>query len=160
MNELVSLNPALSYVHGAKTKQRLKPTRHGNLLPISDKEREKLYNQFKTKEISTILSTSIYRQGVDFPALEIVINLGIVSSSIVTRQVPGRASRNIEGKQESYIVDFWNSWDVDSGDFGKKSKVGAVHSIDIARRKEYTKLGFEQIWVDSIDDLPFLQEPE
>ena len=80
-------------------------------------------------------------------------------ADIVARQIPGRESRNIDGKSEAYLVDFWHPWDMylDKND---RRRPGPIHRDDRAREKAYTSLGFEQIWLDAADQLPFLEEQE
>lgn len=89
---------------------------------------------------------------VDFPALDIVVNASGGGSEIVAKQIPGRASRRSDGKDMAYVVDFVHEWDVD-----ENGKNGPLLSSDMSRRRSYRELGFEQITVDTIDDLPFMK---
>ena len=157
MNELVSVLPDIRYVHGTKYKKGLSPATHSFISPITTKERIAIYNEFKSGDIRKILSTTIYQQGVNFPQLEVLINVGGGGSDIAAGQIPGRASRNIKGKDCSYIVDIWNSWNVYRDNLGRL-KNGKLHTDDKSRKKTYEKLGFNQVWVDSIEELPFIPE--
>lgn len=127
-----------------------------NLVPVSPKERRAIYGRMEAAEIRKILSTFVYKQGVNFPELSIVINAAGGGSEIVVKQIPGRESRKTESKTESFLVDFWHPWDKILDARGRMVP-GAVHKDDRSREKVYEELGFEQTWVDTIDDLPFLK---
>ena len=113
---------------------------------------------FKNGDIAKVISTTIYQQGVNFPGLSVMINAGGGGSAIAAGQIPGRASRNVAGKDCSYIIDFWHEWDMVVGSNGRR-RPGAIHSADCERKEVYEspELGFEQIWVNSIDEIPFLR---
>ena len=91
---------------------------------------------------------------VDFPALDIVINASGGGSDIVAKQIPGRASRRADGKDKAYVVDFIHEWDVipDTG------KPGPLLASDMSRKRSYKELGFKQYTVESIKELPFMEE--
>lgn len=127
-----------------------------NLHSITPRERRDIYEQMESAEIKRILSTYVYRQGVNFPQLEVVINAGGGGSDIVAKQIPGRESRKTVDKSHSFLVDFWHPWDTVK-DKRDRIVAGPVHADDQAREKAYTHLGFEQIWVKGLKELPFLQ---
>ena len=77
-------------------------------------------------------------------------------SDITAKQIPGRASRKAEGKEKAYVVDFLHEWDYE--EVRGKRKPGPLMACDLARRRSYKELGFEQITVESVDDLPFIKE--
>ena len=120
--------------------------------PVSPKDRRAIYDKMAEAEISKILSTHVYKQGVNFPHLELVINAGGGGSDIVAKQIPGRESRKTADKTESYLVDFWHGWDMD------ERKRGPLLADDNARKRAYNNLGLEQIWIKDIDMLPFLEQ--
>ena len=126
-----------------------------NLYAVTPKERRDIYQRMRTGSIRKILSTYVYKQGVNFPDLEVVINAGGGGSDIVARQIPGRESRKTAEKQQSYLVDFWHPWDRSKD---KKGRIipGPVHQDDQAREKAYSQLGFEQTWVNNVNQLPFV----
>ena len=127
-----------------------------NLYPVSSKERRAIYGRMESGAISKILSTYVYKQGVNFPLLEIVVNAGGGGSEIVAKQIPGRESRRVGSKDRSFLVDFWHPWDTEQ-DKRKRTVAGPIHRDDQSREKVYNQLGFEQIWVNSITELPFLK---
>jgi len=148
--------PEIAYVHGETSASALQKASRHNLAPIKKKEREGLYNQFRDGDIRKIYSTWVYKQGVNFPELEVIINAGGGGSDIVARQIPGRESRNIDGKEESWLIDFWHEWDTKKDKRGH-TRPGPLLSDDRSREKAYTQLGFNQQWISSIDQIPFLQ---
>lgn len=156
MNSLVPLcGPGTSYVHGNTSAEEM--IVHPNLRAISNQERAETYRSMNKGEISKILSTHIYKQGVNFPELEIVINAGGGGSDIVAKQIPGRESRKTETKTRSILIDFQHRWDVSLNDRGREV-AGPIFSDDKAREKAYTQLGFEQIWVKDLSQIPFLKK--
>ena len=126
---------------------------------ISPKERKELYGRVASGEYSKVISTHIYKQGVNFVNLRIVLNLGGGGSEIVAKQVPGRASRKIAGKDSAYIVEFRHPWDMKK----IKTKAGYTREVpgpvlrdDMAREKIYSELGFEQVKLNNELELPWI----
>lgn len=128
----------------------------GTIGPITAKERKEIYSKVESGEIRKIFATFVFRQGVDFPDLDIVINASAGGSDITAKQIPGRASRKVDGKDKAYVIDFIHDWDYD--EVGGKRKIGPLLSSDMSRRRSYKDLGFVQKTVESIDELPFLKE--
>ena len=92
---------------------------------------------------------------VDFPDLDIVINASAGGSDIAAKQIPGRASRKTDGKDKAYVIDFTHDWDW--YEHNGTRKPGPLMASDLARRRSYRDLGFNQTVVESIDELPFLK---
>lgn len=138
--------PDVEYVH-AQTKEGV-----GTIGPITSKKRKEIYDRMASGEARKMLATMCWKQGVDFPSLDIVVNASGGGSEIVAKQIPGRASRRADGKDIAYVVDFVHEWDVD-----ENGKNGPLLSSDMSRRRSYRELGFEQITVDTIYDLPFIK---
>ena len=157
MNILAGMNKNLQYAHAVSDQAKLTSNDHRNLGPVSAKDRIRIYQEMSEGKIRQILSTYIYKQGVNFPQLEVIINAGGGGSDIVAAQIPGRESRNIEGKTSAVLIDFWHPWDI-STDKENKRRVGPIHSDDRSREKVYDELGFKQYWLNSIDELPLLKE--
>lgn len=84
---------------------------------------------------------------VDFPDLRVVLNLGGGGSEIVSKQVPGRASRKVDGKDAAYIIEFRHHWDTVKSPKTNREVAGPVFKDDIARMRIYEELGFEQIFI-------------
>jgi superfamily II DNA or RNA helicase len=145
----------LCYVHGSTTASSMKETKY--VLPISKAVRQEVYQGMSDRKILRCLSTYVYKQGVNFPGLDLIIHAGGGGSKIVTEQIPGRGSRKTEGKSKAYTLDFWHDWDTGDPDYPSKSP-GALHRDDLARRRIYKKLGFKQTFVDSPEELPWMQK--
>jgi superfamily II DNA or RNA helicase len=155
LNELVPSCMDIPYVHGTTSATDLQRQRRDNVSPIAKKERDARYDDVADGTIRKIFSTWVYKQGVNFPEISVIVNAGGGGSDIVARQIPGRESRRVEGKYESYLVDFWHDWD-SAKDKKGRTRSGPLLSDDKAREKAYTDLGFDQVWLNSIDEIPFL----
>lgn len=150
MANIHALCPDISYVH-AQTKERT-----GTIGPITPKQRKELYDKVVNEEIHKIFATFAWKQGCDFPALDIVINASGGGSDIVAKQIPGRASRKADGKDKAYVIDFIHEWDWYSDEKGHR-KPGPMMASDLSRKRSYNELGFKQVTVDKIEDLPFIK---
>lgn len=149
MANIHALCPDISYVH-AQTNEGV-----GTIHPIKPKERKEIYDKMVSGEIKKIFATHVYKQGVDFPSLDIVINASAGGSDITAKQIPGRASRKADGKDKAYVIDFTHDWDW--YEHNGTRKPGPLMASDLARRRSYRDLGFNQTVVESIDELPFLK---
>jgi superfamily II DNA or RNA helicase len=158
MNRIAEFCPEVKIVHAETSQDSLTKRKLHNLVAVSTKQRRAIYDQMRDGEIRKILSTYVYKEGVNFPELTIIVNAGGGASELVHQQIPGRESRNIEHKHESYLIDFYHPWDMETGKNGR-SQPGPVRRDDQAREKAYTKLGFDQVWLDSPDELPFVKKP-
>lgn len=155
--------PDLPVVHAETSADSLMVKGFINVPPVSAADRAEAYEKMESGEWRQCASTYVYKQGVDFPGLGLVIVPGGGGSEIVFTQIPGRASRNIDGKDYAYLVDFTRPWDkiveLPSGLANAKPKVkdGPLCRNDKERKRVYRKLGFEVIELSSIDQLPFLE---
>lgn len=147
----------VAYVH-AETDPEKKNIRNTTVGAVSPKQRIETYNKVRDGEIRKILSSYCWKQGVDFPALSVVVHASGGGSEIISKQVPGRACRTADGKECAYVVDFSHPWDREPPDEHGKRKPGPIASMDRSRRKAYEDLGFEQIEVQSFEDLPFISK--
>lgn len=75
-------------------------------------ERRMLFDAFKRKEINCLMNVALFLEGVDVPAIEVVIWLRKTNSVIVWMQGNGRAMRADEGKSECLIIDHCGNWEV------------------------------------------------
>jgi len=157
IDTLAGLDKTLRYAHGVSDQASLTKSQFTNIGPVSAKDRRAVYDAMADGSIRKILSTYIYKQGVNFPQLEVIVNAGGGGSDIVAAQIPGRESRNIEGKTSATLIDFWHAWDMVTDKDGKR-KPGPIHSDDRSREKVYDELGFKQYWVTTLDELPVLKE--
>jgi superfamily II DNA or RNA helicase len=157
LNELKRRLPEVVDVHGTRDANALTGKGFFDLTPVKAKDRARIYEELARADIMRVMATYIYKQGVNFPSLEVMICPGGGGSKLVAGQIPGRASRRIDGKDTSYIIDFWHPWDtIDVDPIKNKRKDGPLLRDDKSRDKVYKNLGFKRVWVDTIDDLPFL----
>jgi superfamily II DNA or RNA helicase len=68
--------------------------------------REQIKSTLKTKDILCVIVTSVWREGINIPSLDCIINAIGGKSDIMVLQVAGRGLRTAEGKEEILIVDF------------------------------------------------------
>lgn len=160
MNFIAERAPTVEQVHGETAVDKMR--QYPYLSAISKKEREDKYNRMESGEIRRAMATHVYKQGVNFPELEIIINVGGGGSDIVTKQLVGRASRKTDTKHMAYLIDFFHAWDmqeVKSKDpnASKRFKPGPVRADDMSREKAYRELGFQIIRVKSVDEIPFMK---
>lgn len=165
-NIAVASDDVATLVHGETDPKKLMGYPHVH--SISTKERRELYGKVESAEIRKVISTHVYKQGVNFPELSVVINAGGGGSDIVAKQIPGRESRKTASKESSILIDFWHPWDVCTttkvaevnGKNVPKTRTGPgpIHSDDKSREKAYRNLGFKSIWIDDISQIPFLRE--
>ena len=156
MNRLAELvNERTKMVHAETSADKIAKDGLQFMKAVSTAERREIYKKMVTGEISQIMSTYVYKQGVNFPNLSIVIQAGGGGSDIVAKQIPGRESRKTADKEVSYLVDFWHPWDTQRTEKGRMVP-GPVHADDKAREKAYTDLGFDQVWIDDVEQLPFV----
>jgi len=158
MSQIIRLCPDVRYVHAKTSTDALADEQCRNLQGVSTAERRAIYEGMADGTIRKIVSTHVYKQGVNFPQLSIVLNAGGGGSEIAAKQIPGRESRRIDdsyGKECSYLVDFRHTWDTETN---KQNRVvpGPILKDDISREKYYSSLGFNQTWYKSVDELPFL----
>jgi superfamily II DNA or RNA helicase len=67
--------------------------------------REKVRNHLITGKRNLVIAT-VFKQGVDIPSLDCIINAAGGKSEIELLQTIGRTSRIAEGKETAYIIDF------------------------------------------------------
>jgi len=68
--------------------------------------RIRLQSALQNKRIKCVVSTAVWREGVNIPSLDCVINACGGKSEIMTLQAIGRGLRTTEGKRDVLIVDF------------------------------------------------------
>lgn len=123
---------------------------------ITAKERKDIYERMKNGEVRQAVSTHVWKQGVNFADLRVVVNLGGGGSEIVAKQVPGRASRKVDGKDGAYIIEFRHYWDTAKSPKTGRLTPGPVLRDDKARMKIYEQLGFEQLMIQDERGLPWM----
>jgi len=101
-------------------------------------ERKKLMERFTSGDLNILVSTiSIFSEGIDIPALDVIINAGANKGDVKTIQMLGRCLRTLEGKKEAKYYDF-----VDETKFfrlasyaRKRALLKEGHKINILKRE-------------------------
>jgi superfamily II DNA or RNA helicase len=70
--------------------------------------RAELKERLKNKTVDAIIATAVWKEGVNVPSLDVVINAGGGKSEIQTLQIIGRGLRKSDGKKEVLIIDFFD----------------------------------------------------
>lgn len=75
----------------------------------TDKEvRDEIQRSLSTKEVKGVVATAVFREGLDVPSLDVVINACEAKSELLTLQAVGRGLRRTTEKKYVTIVDFFN----------------------------------------------------
>lgn len=104
-----------------------------NKYKMSQKQLDITRNAFAKGTLKWVVSTFVFRQGVNFPHLRVLVRADGTTSAIAGIQIPGRLSRLDEGKDCAYLVDFndtFTDWAV------RRSQ---------ARAKLYSEQGWKEI---------------
>lgn len=153
LNSLAAHIPdTVQFAHGTSSGAELTKKKFHNLSPVKRKDRERIYEELESGELLRAAATGIYRVGVDFPELRVIVNVAGMGSKIIAGQLPGRTSRLSDSKEYGYIVDFWHPWDQTTRD-GMNYKPGGILKDDMKREQVYSDLGFEQAHFSSLEDV-------
>lgn len=87
---------------------------------------------FKKGSVKKVIATGVFKEGVDFKALRVVINATGVKSEIANIQLSGRVARTSDGKTEGIVHDFYDNWSPEFKSFSK------------SRKKLYESMGYLQ----------------
>jgi superfamily II DNA/RNA helicase len=135
--ELKSMLPDFQLVHSGITDLRWECfARRGLVLSEQDKAElknpdvNKLKADFKEGRLLKAIATPLWKQGVDFPQLRVLIRADGTIGSIPAIQIPGRLSRIEGNKEKGILVDFMD-------DFGQVYKGRSFNRI-----KHYKKQGW------------------
>ncbi|GAF80554.1 unnamed protein product, partial [marine sediment metagenome] len=69
-------------------------------------QRQKVKEALHSKKIKVVIVTSIWREGINIPSLDCIVNAMGGKSEITTLQAIGRGLRTFKGKEEVEILDF------------------------------------------------------
>lgn len=74
------------------------------------KDADRLREQFERNEIKRVMATMVWKQGVDFRDLQVLVRADGLASSILANQVPGRLSRlgKTITKGNGLLIDFYD----------------------------------------------------
>ena len=72
---------------------------------MTQKQLDIMRGAFSKGTLRYIIATTVFRQGVNFPKLEVLIRADGTVSSVDGIQIPGRLSRLDEDKDCAYLID-------------------------------------------------------
>jgi superfamily II DNA or RNA helicase len=114
-NYLESIVPGSKYLHGSTPKT----------------ERDQMFDEFSKGNLNILVSTiSIFAEGIDIPALEVVINACGNRGDVKTIQVLGRIIRKMDGKTNAQYIDFL--------DYSKFFKFASISRMRALKREGHT----------------------
>jgi len=95
-------------------RRHLKPDKFPNLdfskYKMNTKDLERIRMAFGKGTLRGVISTYVFKQGVNVVHLQLLIRADGATSKIASIQIPGRLSRLDEGKEYAYLVDFDDSF--------------------------------------------------
>jgi superfamily II DNA or RNA helicase len=77
---------------------------------LTDDDLDSIQDRFESGELKHLISTFIFREGVDFCNLYALVRADGQAGPIAATQIPGRLSRKAEGKDSAVLVDFYDSF--------------------------------------------------
>lgn len=78
---------------------------------LKPKELDRIRNAFAKGTLKRVISTFVFKQGVDFKGLAVVVRADGRVSKIDGIQIPGRVARTNTGKEVGYVVDVMDMQD-------------------------------------------------
>jgi superfamily II DNA or RNA helicase/CRISPR/Cas system-associated exonuclease Cas4 (RecB family) len=73
-------------------------------------DRKKMFDEFVAGGYNVLISTiSIFSEGIDIPALDMIINAAGNKGDVKTIQIIGRVLRILEGKKDAHYYDFFDN---------------------------------------------------
>lgn len=74
----------------------------------SGEDREILRNRLHNKELDCVIATTVWKEGVNIPSLDCIVNAGGGKSEIAVLQNIGRGLRTTENKTEVTVIDIFD----------------------------------------------------
>ncbi len=74
-------------------------------------QREEVKQAFKDKDIKLVIATTIWKEGINIPSLDVICNAAGGKSEIATLQSIGRGLRTTKDKTEVILLDFFDPSD-------------------------------------------------
>lgn len=106
-------------------------------------ERKEMTARIAANEISRVLASNIYVQGVTFPDLKVVINMASGGANTSAIQKPGRLLQRRKGKNYGVMIDFlFECEDADEDERKNPAYQGLIGEC-YARKKAYEKIGYD-----------------
>ena len=118
---------------------------------LKPKARKEMTARIAANEISRILASNIYVQGVTFPDLRVVINGASGGATTSAIQKPGRLLQMRKGKNYGVMIDFlFECTDADQDDRGNPP-YNALIGECWSRHKAYVKIGYDIVIANGVN---------
>ena len=101
---------------------------------VGPKDVSKIQEGLEAGEIKLCIATMVFKEGVDFKQLGVLIRVDGKSGEIASTQIPGRLSRTYDGKTKGILVDFMDHFD------------RRLRNRSIKRITSYKKKGWDVIY--------------
>jgi superfamily II DNA or RNA helicase len=79
--------------------------------PMTPVRRQMLKKEFETGKLKKVICTTVWKRGVNFLQLGVLIRADGGASAIDGTQIPGRLSRKYEGKNYGLLIDYLDQFD-------------------------------------------------
>jgi len=125
--------------HGLSDEDRLWYVTNGFIQPneprMTAERRYKLKKAFEDGRLKKVIANSVWKRGVDFKQLAVLIRADGKNSAISDTQIPGRTSRicDATGKEFSVVVDYLDEFD------------DRLHGRALDRASNYCANGWKQV---------------
>lgn len=106
-------------------------------------ERKEMTARIAANEVSRVLASNIYVQGVTFPDLKVVINMASGGANTSAIQKPGRLLQRRKGKNYGVMIDFIFECEDANDDERRNPPYQALIGECWARHKAYKKIGYD-----------------
>lgn len=144
MLHLAELLPDYTLVYGAgndlEARARSLRKRIDNPHTDTPEKFEQIYRGFKEGSVRKVISTGVYKQGVDFPQLSVLVRADGSPSPIASIQIPGRISRLSKDKNRAVLYDFRDTFN--------KTALNNFY----ARRRHYLAAGWTVTYKDILEE--------
>lgn len=118
---------------------------------LKPKERAELTARIAANEVSRVLASNIYVQGVTFPDLKVVINMASGGANTSAIQKPGRLLQRRKGKNYGVMIDILFECEDADEDERKSPAYQALIGECWARHKAYEKIGYDIIIASGVN---------
>lgn len=68
--------------------------------------RSKIKENFESKKYKVVVATKVWREGIDIPSLDTIINAACMKDPKLTKQIIGRGLRSFKNKKKMVFIDF------------------------------------------------------
>jgi len=98
--------------------------------------RRRLKAEFEAGKLKKVIANSVWKRGVDFKGLAVLIRADGKSNAVSSLQIPGRTTRTCDatGKEYSTVFDYLDQFD------------GRLERRALQRSRHYQKQGWTELW--------------